>query len=381
MPPLLGDSGKSTGDNPSLDIFTPDKGKLKDPVTLEFIIFRAETSAERLVPVPVFPSSGRQVVDLTDLPTGAKVGLGHFVAKVDVANDFVAKTAGRHVIRWFFKFDVTEDERVVEDEFDLVLGADFSIRRFSYALLSDLRREGLSVASLPDDRALDLLPEAADAINHATGRFFGVKRIEAKLDGNNARELLLNDVLIALEKLEVINTTLLGASSGIIDPEDLFIYARHLFSGTLDPDDRENPKISFIKRTDLFGLRDPRAASLLFRDRLLFPSGAQNILLDGIWGYTDPDRRKPKNQVGIIPRKIREACIRIVLRDSAPIGDTDAQQALRTGPIKQEKTREQSITYAVPDSVVAANSSGFFGDAQIDKLLAQFRSPVALGAA
>ncbi len=386
MPPLLGATGKSEATNPVLDIFTPDKGKLKDPVVLEFQIFAAESDVEQLIPVQKFPSTPgtRQSVDVVTLiPTGEKIALGHFVAKFDPTADSVTDP-GRYLIRWFFKFDATEPERVVEYEFEIMASSNLAIRDFSYALLRDLREEGVTAAVVNDSKVLRSLKKAREQIENATGRFFFPRLSKIEADGTNSREYLrVADVIIALQEVEIVNQTLLGASSGLIDLEDIFVYSRHLSQRLNDPDDREDPKLSFIKRTDLGGLRDPADADLLFRDRLIFPGGSQNVMLTALWGYTEPDPHHKDDQIGRVPLLIREVCIKLAILNNTPLnsgGGTGSGGA--RGPIKSEKTRSQSVTYgAKSDSAIAARAAGLFGDEGIDIVLAQFRRPVDIGAA
>lgn len=386
MPPLLGATGKSEATNPVLDIFTPDKGKLKDPVVLEFQIFKAESDTEQLIPVQKFPSTpgDRQSVDVVTLvPTGDKIGLGNFVAKFDPTAESVTEP-GRYIIRWFFKFVATEDERVVEYEFEILAASAISIRDFSYALLRDLREEGVTEASVGDAKVLRSLRKAREQIELATGRFFFPRLSKIEADGTNSREYLrVADVIIALQEVEIVNQSLLGASSGLIDLEDIFVYSRHLSQRLNDPDDREDPKLSFIKRTDLGGLRDPADGNLLFRDRLIFPGGSQNIMLTAIWGYTEPDPHHKDDQLGRVPLLIREICIKIAIANNTALnsgGGTGSGGG--RGPIKSEKTRSQSVTYgAKSDAAISARAGGLFGDEAIDIILAQFRRPVDIGAA
>lgn len=378
MPALLGATAKSNCTTPVLEAFIVDGTHLKDPFILEFIIFKAQSPTEQLTPVRAFPVAGRQVVNLADCPTGERLGLGHFVADVDADVDLNGVT-GRLIIRWFYKLTPTGDEKTIENEFEIVGGTDIGVPFLSYAMVTDLRSEGVTITDLTDARALGVLQDQAKAIELATGRFFTPRRNIIKMDGNNGRALPLGDVLIGLEKLDIIDQNLLGASGGGILLDDVFVYARHLSQGLLEPDDRENPKISFPRTTDIGGFIDPNDVELLFRNRLIFPIGTQNIEITGVWGYTDPNPFKRDDQLGVTPRLIKKACMMLVLREGPLLTDS-ARDATRKGPIKSERTLQQSVTYGTTGNDNQARGAGLTGDPEIDVILAQYARPTQMAA-
>jgi hypothetical protein len=301
------------------------------------------------------------------------------LAQIDPATELIGATSGRYVIRWFYKLILTGTEKVVEYEFELLALTDFGSNNLSYCMIRDLREEGIAVADLADGRAVTVLRRVADHIETATGRFFYAKRQIQKVDGSNSRELLLGDPIIALEQLNVINQSIEGATAGIIDLADVFVYNRHLTEGLFDPDDRENPKLAFVKRTDLGGLEDPNTIDLLFRNRLIFPIGSQNVETTGVWGYTSRDPRRPDNQVGITPPAIRDVALRIAYRETPLITDQSERESRRRGPLQSERTLHQSVSYGGSGGV--GRGVGITGDQEIDQILAQFARPLALGAA
>lgn len=377
MPPLLGSIAKSDCANPVLEIFIVGGNQLKDPFILEFAIFKGETAAERLTPVKTFPVGPRQTVDLTDCPTGDRLGLGHFVADVDAGVDLSGVT-GRLVIKWFYKLTATDTEKVVETEFEVLAGTDIGIPFLSYAMVRDLRAQGINITTLPDGDALLALREAAQLVESATGQFFTPRRSRVRYDGNNGRDLLLDQTIIAIEQIDIINQSILGASQGPIELDDVFVYNRHLSQRLFQPDDRESPKISFFRDTDMGGFIDPNKIDLLFRNRLIFPLGTQNIELTAVWGYTDPNPFRVDDKIGITPLAIRKVCMKIALRESTKIGDTDALVAQNKGPIKSERTLQQAVTYGTSGNDSVARGSGITGDASIDVILAQYARPVPM---
>ena len=73
-----------------------------------------------------------------------------------------------------------------------------------------------------------------------------------------------------------------------------------LAAGLGDPDDRKNPRLEFFHESDLLGVQPTPAASLGLGP-LVWLRGAQNVVIDGLFGYTDPDG----SAVGRTPELIR----------------------------------------------------------------------------
>ena len=318
----LGRGQRSDISHPALSVFTPIDGVLDDVDVVEYAIVDRTGGA----PVQVFPESGRAAA--------ARLGVGHYVA---VYTPPASAQLGHHAVRWFVR--TAEDELHFETPFE-VLAAPVDTPP-GYCMLQDLRDEGFAPDAVSDTRLVRIIALASRTIERITGRFFEPRRQRIELDGLGSSELLLDEPIIAVEKIEIGGG---GPVSGAT------IYNRHITQGLMLPDDRQNPRI-----------------------HLGFPCGARNVRVTGLFGYTEPDG----SPTGTTPLLIREACKRLVVREIPLLSDTgrreDARQRFR---ILQEKTREQSYTL---DKL--AHPGALTGDPDIDDILALFMRPADLGAA
>lgn len=345
--------------NPVLDIFTQVSGSLVNVDSLEYIIF--ENVSTPGSPVQVFPPSGRATVDITqDCPTGQRIGTGHYVALWDVP---VAELIGSHFIQWFMRLTPTSPEVEFQEEFE-VLPTGALVPGEEYCTLADVRAEG-APASITDARINRMIGVASRYIDRYTGRFFSPKALTFKLDGRGHPALFLHHPIIDITSVTIELTP--GTLNPLaVDLTDLAIYNRHIREGLTDPDDRNNPKIEFFRTNEDIVRAAPGSTFLLF------PRGRQNVTVDGTFGYTDFDG----TALGKTPDLICEACLRATLRLlGAKINDVTSG----AGTIWKEVTRDQRVEYANPDRV--AIQGAFFGDPEIDQILASYRRPLHIGVA
>jgi hypothetical protein len=319
----LGRGQRSDLSHPALSVFTPIDGVLDDVDVVEFVIIDRTGDA----PVQVFPESGRAAA--------ARLGVGHYVALYTAP---ASASLGHHTVRWFVR--AAEGELHFETPFE-VLAAPIDAPQPGYCMLQDLRDEGFAPEVVSDARLARIIALASRTIERITGRFFEPRRQCIELDGRGSHELLLDEPIIAIEKIE------LGSSGPV---SGATVYNRHITQGLMLPDDRQNPRI-----------------------RLGFPCGARNVRVTGIFGYTERDG----SPTGTTPLLMREACKRLVVREIPLLAETgrreDARQRYR---IIQERTREQSYTL---DKL--AHPGALTGDPDIDDILVQFMRPADLGAA
>ena len=101
--------------------------------------------------------------------------------------------------------------------------------------------------------------------------------------------------------------------------------------------------------------------------------GVQNVVINGLFGYTDPDG----SPTGRTPELIRHVTKLLVLREIPTMTDTsqreDRQKRWR---IVSERTRDQGYNL---DPLHA--HGGFTGDPAIDAILAAYERAPQLGAA
>jgi hypothetical protein len=318
----LGRGQRSDTSHPALSVFTPMDGLLDDVDVVEYAIVDRTGDA----PVQVFPESGRA--------GAARLGVGHYVA---VYTPPASAQLGHHAVRWSVR--AAESELHFETPFE-VLAAPIDTPP-GYCMLQDLRDEGFGPEAASDTRLVRAIALASRTIERITGRFFEPRRQRIELDGLGSSELLLDEPIIAIERIDI------GGGSPV---SGATIYNRHITQGLMLPDDRQNPRI-----------------------RLGFPCGARNVRVTGLFGYTEPDG----SPTGTTPLLIREACKRLVVREIPLLADTGRREDVRQRyRILQERTREQSYTL---DRL--AHPGALTGDPDIDDILVQFMRPADLGAA
>lgn len=216
---------------------------------------------------------------------------------------------------------------------------------------------------------------ASQQIEAFTDRQFGAIAKSIKVDGRGSADLLIDEPICALSLLQILTHAF--GSEATIDNQDLTdieIYNRHL-RGLSEPDDRDNPKLSFRRLHDHLGV-SYRETRPLFPHHI-FPHGQQNVVLEGAFGYTEPDG----SPVGDVPFMIRRACAMLTSILAAPAVTTVGTVSASRGPIVEERTRDQAVKYAKPSSLGGAQPGPFTGDAAIDNLLLPFVKPATIGAA
>lgn len=351
----LARGGQSSAASPTLDawIATPD-GFLAAPATLAFTIHDISTDELRASPVQVHPGSGRQAVNLTtDL-----VSTGRYAAAWSVPAE---ESIGAHEIRWYATLEAGGTEYVWREEFDVLAGV-VGLGQSGYALVSDLRAEGLLESEASDARLQILIDKASKLIDRWTGQHFEPRYAELELYTNGTPSLRPGNPIIGLESV------IYDGESTAIPQADLRVFNRHL-RGLAQPDDRVIPRVQFADAC----ARWPRRAL---------------VRVAGIFGYTEPDG----SFTGATPPLVRQATTLLVLRD-APRRVADAEssfEALNRYRIMSERTREQSYTLGPVGGArsggsgnggAAGGATGPSGDPEIDEILALYMMPPAIGSA
>ena len=360
--------------NPVLIHLAYDKGFLRDPVQLEFQIFDISTPQKRIAPVQVFPGAGRQAVDLTDCASGGdRLGLGRFVADY---TPVIGEELGDHLIKWFMVLTTGASELTFEQEF-LVVAETEPVLPNALCTIQELRDEGLTVTEGSDKRVLKALIRASKFIERVTGRFFGPKFIEQRVNGRQSPMVFFGDPIIAIEQVEVNSFPFDPEPDFIFSEDSLRVYNRHVANGLLNPDDRDNPKIEIFR-----GPRNLHLSSGFNHHRFIdflsleFPKGQQNINVKGVFGYTDPDG----SSTGSVPEEIRRVCALLTLREIPDLSEPDRSFENQAFRITQERTRQQSIRFASPSGRAQSMIYGFFtGDPEIDAVLAAYMRPPSIG--
>lgn len=364
---------------PALDIFTSIQGILIDVYSLEFQIFDESDSAKQLNPVQVYPATVglRQTVNVSTLcPTAGagKISTGRYVAEWTPPVS-PAEPLGTHRIKWFFKLTSISPEQTFNEEFEVLAEVSGS-GQDGYCFVSDLRDEGVpstGAGAVSDAFLLKRIALASRFIEKATGRFFAPRALTFHFDGTGGAALLLRDPIISIAGISLVSGAIADQGTEI-SLASLRVYNRHLSEGLLNPDDRDNPRLELGVGGWGFGYDDVWFSS--FPAYGFFPRGRQNVVVSGIFGYTDPDG----SSTGGTPELIRHACKLMVMRELAQLADrsgrADAQNAWR---LTSERTRDQAYTLADPASLKRTGAL-FTGDPDIDTLLSAFIRPPDMGA-
>lgn len=264
---------------------------------------------------------------------------------------------GRHEIRW----TLTLASGVVMNwrrDFDVLDTGQRSVAR-GYALVSEMRREGLSAAKYSDARVAAEIASASKYIERVTRRWFEPRRLALDLDGSGSSALLLDHPVIGLEAIQLVN------DPATLDLSTVKVYNRHLAGGE---DDRASPKLTYFAVGYSGGSLEYEATHCSPRHWI---RGSQNISVAGLFGYTDFDG----SPTGETPELIRKATRLLVVRGIAPMTSSSRFDALNKSRLTGERTREQSYTLAAG----RAGTSSFTGDTEIDDLLEQFLAPPQMG--
>jgi hypothetical protein len=187
-----------------------------------------------------------------------------------------------------------------------------------------------------------------------------------KVDGGGCHALQLHHPIIAASKAELLSS--FDALLCEILDSDLRVYNRHLTDGLVAPDDRNNPKIEMLALTS--GWPGPSAIPVM--REWYWPRGPLNVVVTGVFGYTDPDG----STVGMTPLLIRHACKLLVMREFPTLTAFDDREDRRDRwRLSSERTRDQAR------SMAPRTGKGLTGDAEVDFLLDGYRMPPMFGAA
>lgn len=361
---LIARGSSSNCANPLLDVFMSFSGILTDVSVLEFQIFDVSTVSKQTIPVQVYPETGRALVDLQACPTGDKLGTGHYVADWSVPEN---EPIGAHRIKWFFKLTGASPEQSYVEQFDVLVSGSLSSGD-TYCTVQDLRDEGVTPEIASDLVLSRRIQLASNFIERATGQWFTPRSLLLKLDGRGGPMLLFNIPIISVASV-ALAVSYATPSLSPVDNESLRVYNRHLTQRLTAPDDRADPKIELIDTFD----QAVRFAGV--GGRIVFPRGQQNVVVDGVFGYTEFDAN---SEVGVTPFLINHVCKLIVMRELPKLVNVaDRSEAAERYRLVSERTRDQAY---VLEPLGVRVGGLFTGDPAIDNILASFMRPPSLGA-
>lgn len=209
-----------------------------------------------------------------------------------------------------------------------------------YATATDMRAEGVGVAQASDARLALVLDEATQVIDRLTGWFFEPRLGGFRCHGRGSPTIELPVPAIRVDRVAL-------EESGFSYPRDtLVVVGAPVLPGF------DGPRIS---------LRHGH-----------FPRGYDNVTVEGLFGYTEPDG----TPVGRTPPGIRRACILLALRNLPPLADEASVEARTRWRVIEERTRDQSYRLEAPQQ----SSAVLTGDPEIDLWLLPYVRPPRMGA-
>lgn len=320
---------------------------LKDADTAEFSVW---LDGSKIFPDP----ADRESINTTD----DRLGLGTYAAPYTVETDAVI---GKYEIRWYYKETATSDPVEYTQVFEVV-DAVSDPRAPAYAFMKDLRdQDCISQKDADDERLHSLVGLAGHYVERVTGRFFEPRFRNVRIDGRDTPTLRLGDAIVSIGSVSI-DYGPLATGEVDIDLEDILVHNRHLSQGLNQPDDRNSPRI------ELFRL--PEHART-YATGVTFPRGQQNIRVQGVFGFTDPNG----TPVGDTPQLIEHATRLLVLRNLPRLSDVlrrDAAQ--KRWRLTEERNAQGNYKLAqLPSNPAFAGR--FTGDPEIDQILASYSRP------
>ena len=375
----LAQGATSSASNPLLDVWISDGRVLVDPDagTLTFSIYDCSTEEKDAAGGVLVV--GPHTVDLTADriaydPNLATPEPGHFAAAFTLSS---SEPVGAHEIRWSWTrttappitWQAETRDLTYTQRFDVLVGVPMGLGG-GYALVSDFRDEGIECEMASDVRLLKLIKSQSEDVEQLTGRFFEPRFLDVHVDGTDGRILLVGPPIIALDGVSILDEPI------ELNPwsRELLIYNRHL-RGYLDPDDRSAPRVEIPACNDII---DPYGGAYSYGYaypplRMGFPKSSQNVKIQGLFGYTDPDG----TTIGCTPSGIKRAVMLLVKRNLPKLAcENEVFDARMGGRAIMLKTRDQSVNFAA----AGLGEGQYTSDLEIDRILSRFARPMRMGA-
>lgn len=349
---------------PVLQLFAVDPidGFMKDVVSASFTITDS-TGAAVVTDVAV------NLANCAD--GGHRLDCGRYVA--DWAGPITANPNGIWSIAWTYEIEnppTVLTTRQVTRQFEVVDAGLIKNPLFRYyTSLIELDALGFRAKGKSLILAMEL---ASRYIEKFTGNVFEPTPKRVRLDGSGTTRQLLNEPIVAIGDI-FIDISPFQPSELPIDPTSVRVYNRHLSQNLLSPDDRDNPRIEFFQSFDRQG--SPRQSF----SRLFFQRGEQNVAIQGVYGYTEPDG----TPYGSTPQLISLAAQLLLNRNLTKPSDSEGRlDNQRAQFIEELRTRDQQVKYNFPNVSGGHHAlvGGFTGDPEIDTILSMFQKPIMLAA-
>jgi len=329
--------------NPLLQFAYQIDGILTDVEALEFVVTEIRTGVVMVATT---------AVDLRPVEDGGdRLGAGRY-APTFQPTSVGGWNSGTHEIMWAYKPILTGPTKRYAQRFE-VLDTDTLASGAGYVGYIDTINliDNTAFACYSMKLIHKAILEVSRQIQDLTGRFFDPQFLSVRFNGLGCRALPLGDPVIGLSKVAFTTSPTIVPSDEVTLTQ-LRVYNRHLH-GLINPDDRDNPRIEFAVGGQ-------------------FPKGRQNILLEGMFGYTEPDG----SPVGTIPARLQKVAAILALR---VLQDPFGLDVFTTNPgrIREAKTRDQQVKFG---GVADGGVGNLTGDRIVDDILTLYMRPPHYGA-
>jgi len=306
-------------------------------------------------------------VALTAFAAGDKVATGRYAIPT---GDTSAWTVGTHRAVCMYQMEAGGPTYPQILEFEILDSGDFPTGA-NYTGYISVRRAIQDEYVMTTDATATVqryICRASQQVEVWTRRWFEPRYVVMKVAGTERSQLLLREAIIAIEDVYAIWQTTTGQDTYKFEQYLYKVYNRQL-DGPAELDDRWNP---LLYLTDVDGTI-PRV------EGFAWPYGNQNIQIQGVFGFTDPQHDPHAGEVliGETPRPIAQVVGALVNRY---LEDPMLSSAMvhQPGTISMAKTRDQS--YRRGGGGGTTETSNMSGDPILDQILQRYCAPLAVGA-
>jgi hypothetical protein len=359
---------QSSTSNPLLQLFARDGGFLTDIVSGSFRIENIRDPG----------NDASTLVGNTALTVADKVGTGRYAIPTGATTAWLPGTH-RVVCSYVMATGGPTYTQVIE--FEVLNPTDWpsSASYVGYLSTRQAVRDGYVDSDDTPETAHRHICDVSRSIENWTKRWFDPRYMQLRVEGAERAMLLLDVPIIAMEDIYSVWQTTSGEDTYLYEQYLYKVFNRHLSHGEAGYDDRQNPKLR---------LTNPSGTSA-YVSGFAWPYGNQNIRVQGVFGYTDPDQDPHAGEVliGHTPTDLARAVGALITRQ---LEDPTMSNPLTWSPgsVKTMKTRYQSITFGGSGGGSAGGGGGgggafqgnMSGDPMVDSILLKYCRQPAFGA-
>ena len=292
-----------------------------------------------------------------------KIGTGRFVIKT---GDTATWNYGTH--RALVSYQLVSGGRTYYQEilFEVLDPADFPTGQYytGYVSTRQMYADGLYTFAGRAPQSLHRrIHRASVQVEGWTQRIFEPRYLGVQVNVEEQSKLFLDEAIIAIDQAYTVSRTTSGAEElSAIDRGAYKVLNRHM-DGVLNPDDRFNPQL----------LVHPSISSVEVSNSYLWPLGRLNAVIQGVFGFIDPEPNAGTTLIGRTPEDIVVVVSALVDRSISDPG-LNSPSVQSPGSVRSYRTRDQSISF-FGDATRSLGNGGWTGDSTLDQLLARFVKP------